>query len=371
MANMHKAFMFGNMRGHAARFAVGSLTLAVGIAVALFVSPRESKHETAPTQPRVEVRSEQKAVQLVPLVPRYKYASHGIMNVALLENGDMWGAGYDGNDPRRLFLSKDGGRSWERREVRTKKAFTLIDIDFVDTQRGWAVGGYGTILRTTDGGGTWEQVERPTDADLHEVHFVNSKIGYVAGRNAIRTGYTDEVTGSLEILRTEDGGESWRRCYTENTPGSVFRIASFGERIAVAAINGNRLIRTEDAGRTWKRVGESIAGVMSVAFDHNGVGWAVGHKWGFYRSLDKGKTWEMPRDLPPGILGRWWEDIDFLNSETGLAVGERGALAVTRDGGSTWTDESVGGSERFGVVHLRGSGGLILGSENVYRLVIE
>jgi len=97
----------------------------------------------------------------------------------------------------------------------------------------------------------------------------------------------------------------------------------------------------------------------------------MGIWWGFYRSLDKGKTWEMPRDLPPSILGRTWQDIDFLDSKTGLAVGEHGALAVTRDGGSTWTDQSVGTNERFGVIHLRGNDGLIMGSQNVYRLSIE
>jgi len=31
----------------------------------------------------------------------------------------------------------------------------LRDIDFYDANNGWIVGGYGLILRTTDGGESW------------------------------------------------------------------------------------------------------------------------------------------------------------------------------------------------------------------------
>ena len=50
-----------------------------------------------------------------------------------------------------ILKTTDGGANWISRNSVT--GFTLISVHFIDASTGWAVGGHGTILKTTTGGG--------------------------------------------------------------------------------------------------------------------------------------------------------------------------------------------------------------------------
>ena len=75
----------------------------------------------------------------------------------------------------------------------TEKTWTLIresqwqagfsDIHFVSQQEGWIVGSDATILRTNDGGRTWEQPSKPLPfkIDFHKVRFLNPQTGWIVG----------------------------------------------------------------------------------------------------------------------------------------------------------------------------------------------
>ncbi|MFN8310664.1 MAG: YCF48-related protein [Chitinophagales bacterium] len=78
----------------------------------------------------------------------------------------------------------DGGQSWQV----VKKSNTsfgtpdhLLGVDFFDARHGVAVGESGVILRTTDGGVHWDRIQSFTDADLHDVHLYSANSGIVAG----------------------------------------------------------------------------------------------------------------------------------------------------------------------------------------------
>ena len=58
---------------------------------------------------------------------------------------------------------------------------SYLDIFFINSQKGWAVGKKGKILATQDGGTIWTTENSKTKADLHSVHFVDSKKGWVVG----------------------------------------------------------------------------------------------------------------------------------------------------------------------------------------------
>lgn len=53
-----------------------------------------------------------------------------------------------------IIYSDDHGKTWTQAEVPVRS--TLLDIDFVNEQQGWAVGHEGVILHSADGGKTWE-----------------------------------------------------------------------------------------------------------------------------------------------------------------------------------------------------------------------
>jgi photosystem II stability/assembly factor-like uncharacterized protein len=70
-----------------------------------------------------------------------------------LRDGHVWVAGNPGST---IWHSPDAGQSWQMQ--RTGQTVPLAKLDFTSAERGWGVGALGTVLRTSDGGRTWNAV---------------------------------------------------------------------------------------------------------------------------------------------------------------------------------------------------------------------
>jgi len=66
-------------------------------------------------------------------------------------NTTAWAVGIAGT----IVRQERPGAPWKRAELGMEIVSWLRDVDFYDANNGWIVGGYGLILRTTDGGKTW------------------------------------------------------------------------------------------------------------------------------------------------------------------------------------------------------------------------
>ena len=106
----------------------------------------------------------------------------------------------------KVYYTGSGGNSWnvqhQLRNVGSKPP-GILDLNFVNTTEGWAVGGVdakgiSTILHTQNGGIKWEKVRNPSDKHLWGVYFVDSEHGWVVGEDGV-------------ILHTQDGGKQWIR----------------------------------------------------------------------------------------------------------------------------------------------------------------
>lgn len=338
------------------------------IAGGVVLAARQFVRKISSTAPS-RVQSEQK-VKILSAITRYEYGSYHFGDIALLDNGEAWSVGYDGKHPRRVYHSKDVGKSWDAMDV-VGNDFIMKALSFPDSQHGWAVGNNGLIIRTTDGGKSWEMLEPPTSSNLEVVHFVNSQVGYIGGKTAFLNKITDEVTGSFEILCTKDGGNTWRRCYKENQPISFFQITSFSESAALAIMGGSQLIRTDDQGETWRNVPLSARYIHSIAFAPNGVGWMVGPKGVFQYSDDGGKSWQQSTSLPKGIPNMDWEAVSFNSKGDGLVVGKDGTLALTSNSGKTWELLSLTISDELRAIRMQGSLVMILGAKNIYSVSLS
>ena len=79
----------------------------------------------------------------------------------------------------------------------------LNDVYFVDGSTGWAVGAYGTIIKTTDGGDNWSVQSTYKTYELKGVCFTDLNHGAAVGFAEAGYGF------SGIILRTTDGGNNW------------------------------------------------------------------------------------------------------------------------------------------------------------------
>ena len=78
----------------------------------------------------------------------------------------------------------------------------LWSVHFINSNTGWMVGEVGTILRTTDGGSTWENQVSGSKKMLRSVFFTDADNGWACG-------HTGTSAGNGTILNTTNGGSVW------------------------------------------------------------------------------------------------------------------------------------------------------------------
>ena len=258
---------------------------------------------------------------------------------------------------------------WER-PASWREDACLRDVFFIDEMCGWAVGDQGLILRTIDGGHHWtrcqirtnhqdgrsfgERLDRlkpvtqsllpaPVQCRLTSVHFVDRLHGWVAGSFALP--YVDRTRAV--VLQTEDGGRSWQRIRGLVLPG-IQRIR-FDDRTNGWAVGDSaNLYRTglqftTTGGQTWSAQGAAVAHHWTDA------DWTDPHS--IVCVDDQGELGTVRDNAyepavtmtarPPRIRA-----VRMLDARRGCAVGDRGTVLMTRDGGASWKpiDENATGA---------------------------
>jgi len=280
-----------------------------------------------------------------------------------------------------ILRTTDAGVTWV---AQTSGVSTALEgVSFTDANTGTAVGTYGVILRTTDGGATWVHQSNATPARLSGMSFGDAQMGIVVGQGPsggvilrttdagitwspqISSGWSlsDVCMASADtgtavggtywigdgcfgyrfngcILRTTDGGVTWT---TQWDPGFVLTGVFFvtpdrGMVFGWSFCNGcgnecGKSIRTQDGGVTW--ASQSLSAVFKdVWFTDANTGSAVSYS-GIFHTSDGGTTWSKVDTLPLAC-------VQFTDAGRGTAVGLRGRIARTVDGGLTWTSQSSG-----------------------------
>ncbi len=83
-------------------------------------------------------------------------------------------------------------------------ANSMEELYFTDANHGWAVGYFGTILKSTDSGNSWALCTTDTEENLNDVFFINNSQGWASGYNGT-------------LLHSSDGGENWASQSTNTT----------------------------------------------------------------------------------------------------------------------------------------------------------
>ena len=253
----------------------------------------------------------------------------------------------------------------------------LNKIFFVDSIHGWAVGGNGTILRTTDGGGQWLQLESGETTALYQsASFIDTLNGWVISK----TNY---------VIKTTDGGKTWEKYLIPTSQifyDIFFSDSNVGWMVGGSGVSGV-IFRTEDGGNSWQRVRDSSRGgsFRSIDFRNRNVGWIVGFNGTdnfdssrIIHTTDAGVTWEVQQC---GVLGGL-AAVSFYNSRLGWATGvfpfgSSEQVIKTLNGGIDWffsgPSISIGGVyDSYSTVESTDSSFVLIGSKsgrspNIFR----
>jgi len=246
----------------------------------------------------------------------------------------------------RVLLSEDRGESWE--QIVVPSAATLNGVFFHDRQLGWIVGHDATILRTRDGGRTWERVyhDPEEESPLFDVWFHDADNGFAIGAYGL-------------FLTTSDGGTTWTRGAVggEYDDFHLHHMArSENGRLYIAAEAG-MVYRSDDDGQTWTSLPSpyigSFFGTMPLEDD---VVLLFGLRGHLFRSEDAGETWSAIETGTVALLNRGLETAGGKL----VVVGHEGAILVSDDGGRNFTLQPQPDREALATVIQADDGGLIL-----------
>lgn len=245
--------------------------------------------------------------------PRWEMQTSGVnvrlRGVSAVSESVAWASGAGST----VLRTVDGGKSWQKLHV-TDETLDFRDVDAVNAETAYILSiGNGTdsrIYKTIDAGKTWQLQFKNDDpkAFLDAMTFWDANHGIVFG---------DSVDLKFYVLITADGGHTWSRVPAANLPpaqanegafaASGTNIAAIGKShawIGTGAAAKSRVLHTSDGGHTWQVAETPLAsgpsaGIFSIAF----------------------------RDAKHGVVAGG----DY--KKEGEAVDN---LAVTSDGGATW-----------------------------------
>lgn len=163
----------------------------------------------------------------------------------------------------------------------------LLDVWFADEKSGFAVGAYGLIFRTKDGGENWEIWSSRLD-NLDKYHYYSM---------ASADGQTLYLSGEAGMLfRSDDAGESWL-ALDSPYEGSLFGIIALANgsagRVMSFGLRGNVFV-SDDKGETWQRLAtENQNTLMGGTVSPAGRIVIVGRSGAVLSSDDAGETFKV------------------------------------------------------------------------------
>ncbi len=278
-----------------------------------------------------------------------------------IDNGNTWitdSLGYNNNlnsiffindstgwivgDTGLILKTSNKGNTWGRQSLNDTLDLNLLSVYFINADTGWAGSDvntydkpYGELLKTTDGGKTWEYSN--FYGSLQHITFLDDNFGLIESGN------------SQMYNITKDGGKTWTRY------NNIFDSMCFVDGLTGFFTRNSSIYKTTDGGINWNVITTlKNSNIFSaIKFQDNKTGWAVGYQSYptnklIIRTTDGGINWSVDSNLTQKALN----SFDFSKSGTGYAVGYAGGIVYTSDWGINWKELSSANIESFRSIYF-------------------
>ncbi len=251
-----------------------------------------------------------------------------------------------------ILVSTDGGSRWKQARVPTRVLLTAVHMH--DERTGWAVGHDAVILRTDDGGDTWRMVHHAPEEErpLLDVWFRDAHTGFAVGAY----GY---------FLATGDGGRTWTSRTIGKDDFHLNKIAPAGMRRLFMAAEAGVVYRSDDGGESWRKLPSPYAGSWFGALAGDRLLLLLGLRGHLFRSEDDGESWIRVATGTTATL----TDAVRLKPDGVLVTGLEGTLLISRDRGRSVSFRQLPSRQGISAaVALADESVLLIGEFGVRRL---
>ncbi|MFC0878664.1 YCF48-related protein [Saccharicrinis sp. FJH2] len=244
-----------------------------------------------------------------------KEVENSFNDVFFINENEGWAVGRYGM----ILHTTSGGQYWTTQTSPIKGLIT--SVYFVDEDNGWIVSrdNWGEVAHTTNGGNTWVAQTNPSRNPMHDVFFIDENKGWAAGLDS-------------SVIRTTNGGETWQWYDVNVSQGFRFASVFFIDDMHgwMAGVLGV-IMRTTDGGETWQEVESGVdKSFNDIFFIDPNQGWVVGDQGMILHSMDGGQSWHKQIT---GVASNLLSAVFFLDENMGWVGGEAGTILKTTNGG--------------------------------------
>jgi photosystem II stability/assembly factor-like uncharacterized protein len=176
--------------------------------------------------------------------------------------------GYSAGPVNKFYRSTDAGANW----VETSSGVSFFAISFIGATTGFGVGST-SVMRTTDGGATWDNVHTASGA-LRDIYFCNTTVGY--------------AVGSSVIIKTTNSGSTWFSCTCPSL--SYNGVHFFNTLTGYVCGDNSTIVKTTDGGSNWSIQSIPDAGIIlnDVYAISNDTAYLCGTSGNLYKTVTGG-----------------------------------------------------------------------------------
>jgi photosystem II stability/assembly factor-like uncharacterized protein len=270
------------------------------------------------------------------------------MKFTSADTGYILGANYSDDSIYNILISTyDGGQNWKTYAYRNHQFLTdtssgvLQSIYVSHFQSNILFTGGNNLLRSTDGGASWKRVDTVNKSGTTNMVFFDPANGISS-------------TGE-GISRTTDSGLTWTTYYN---PMLSFQLLPFTSPLTGYFAEGSQfegyasgiMGKTIDGGATWNLLNYPFDDIVSVSFVNDNIGYVSmltasgsisqvhsGSK--LIKTTDGGNSWQILIQNPTDDSGIGYYNLHFMNETDGFCTNN--GILHSHDGGNSWQKESV------------------------------
>ena len=285
------------------------------------------------------------SIEAQSIIPLQQGKPSSIRGLSVVDDNVAWVSGSGGY----FAITNDGGKTWNWQQIKGYEKSDFRDVEAFSAKEAviMSSGTPALILKTMDGGTTWQEKYRNNDTTyfLDAMDFDNPKHGLVLG---------DPIKNKFLLMETNDGSETWHPF--KNQPDAMPGEAAFAasgtclrvDDKAITIVSGGAVARRLTLvanNRKWNYTklplvqGKSSQGAFSSSTEKNNL-IIVGGDYAKDKSRDltacystnKGLTWKLAENSAI----EFQSSVEYIGHDIYLSTGTPGSN-ITNNGGKTWT----------------------------------